>query len=94
MQTTTPAGNTATDPRNDLTAVQRAELRDRVARLQLGLPGREPPVLEDRHGDVDHDGQIVDELTERLRRSIVAATPTLADEQLAAVRRVVSRVRA
>ena len=49
-------------------AVERATLRDRLARLQNGLPLREetqppaPRAPRARHGDVGPDGDLVDEL--------------------------------
>lgn len=44
----------------------------------------------DRHGDVDTNGDLVDELHQavRLRASISAVTPDLEAEQLDAVRRL------
>ena len=43
-----------------------------------------------RHGDVDRNGDLVDEL--RLRAAITAASPAGEDAQLAAVRRMLARV--
>lgn len=94
MHASTPAGDSAVNVQNDLTPVERAELRDRVARLQLGLEQRLPAASPaSLHGDIDRNGDIADELTQRLRSSIVATTPSLADAQLRAVRQVVCRVR-
>lgn len=39
-----------------------------------------------RHGDVDTNGDLVDELDHRLTRCITAASPGLARDQLRAVR--------
>lgn len=45
--------------------------------------------LTGRHGDVDRNGDLVDELDERLRGAIVAASPELAEQQLRAVKTLV-----
>jgi hypothetical protein len=83
-----------------LTPRERAELRDELARVRNSLPPRgdhlEPPDPVGRHGDVDINGDLVDQVrrhtrrdpTERerrLARCITAATPELASEHLACV---------
>jgi hypothetical protein len=44
----------------------------------------------DRHGDIDRNGDLVDELAQRIRlaSAITAATPQLAGNQLDAVQRL------
>jgi hypothetical protein len=60
------------------------------ATTPAGNPATDSPTnLRGRHGDVDKNGDLVDELDERLRGAISAATPDLAEAQLRAVKQLV-----